>query len=225
MRSNGNIVSDSGINTEVTSLERYAETNGSQSPSMKAAKYSVSGIDCKSKGQNKTTQVRIWSITLGSSGKRQSYLSTISTRLVLQRLNLLAKICASHGVYEEFVSRSSSINAEYEVKACDTPAAVKVDQHTSTTPKLKIIAVLSLASIEEMRTPAVGDLMANFTGPNLGCTESKIQQHQQGLCLGASPNNRTLFAYVNLLMSSLIRIFRQMENLSSFIYCILLDES
>ncbi|CAL5377618.1 unnamed protein product [Camellia sinensis] len=76
-----------------------------------------------------------------------------------------------------------------------------------------------------MRTPAVGDLMANFTGPNLGCTESKIQQHQQGLCLGASPNNRTLFAYVNLLMSSLIRIFRQMENLSSFIYCILLDES
>ncbi|GMP65058.1 hypothetical protein CsSME_00026021 [Camellia sinensis var. sinensis] len=63
-----------------------------------------------------------------------------------------------------------------------------------------------------MRAPAVGDLMANFTGPNLGCTESKIQQHQQGLCLGASPNNRTLFAYVNLLMSSLIRIFRQMEN-------------
>ncbi|KAF5935682.1 hypothetical protein HYC85_026811 [Camellia sinensis] len=93
--------------------------------------------------------------------------------------------------------RSSSINAEYEAKACDTQAAVKVDQHTSTTPKLKIIAVLSLASIEEMRMPAVGDLMANFTGPNLGCTESKIQQHQQGLCLGASPNNRTLFAYVN----------------------------
>ncbi|KAI8013027.1 Kinesin-like protein KIN-5B [Camellia lanceoleosa] len=44
-----------------------------------------------------------------------------------------------------------------------------VDQHTSTTPKLKIIAVLSLASIEEMRTPVVGDLMANFTRPNLGC--------------------------------------------------------
>ncbi|GMP92453.1 hypothetical protein CsSME_00042675 [Camellia sinensis var. sinensis] len=125
MRSNGNIVSDSGIDTEVTSLERCAETNGSQSPSMKAAKYSVSGVDCKSKGQNKTTQVQIWSITLGSSGKRQSYLSTISTRLVLQRLNLLAKICASHGVYEEFVSRSSSINAEYEAKACDTQAAVK----------------------------------------------------------------------------------------------------
>ncbi|CAL5418082.1 unnamed protein product [Camellia sinensis] len=246
MRSNGNIVSDSGIDTEVTSLERCAETNGSQSPSMKAAKYSVSGVDCKSKGQNKTTQgqiklkeaaletlansflekekdledkieelerrleelsqnsasfyeyqfqkIQIWSITLGSSGKRQSYLSTISTRLVLQRLNLLAKICASHGVYEEFVSRSSSINAEYEAKACDTQAAVKVDQHTSTTPKLKIKAVLSLASIEEMRTPAVGDLMENFTGPNLGCTESKIQQHQQGLCLGASPNNRTLVA-------------------------------
>ncbi|KAL7161196.1 hypothetical protein ACSBR2_041784 [Camellia fascicularis] len=47
MRSNGNIVSDSGIDTEVTSLERCAETNGSQSPSMKAAKYSVSGIERK----------------------------------------------------------------------------------------------------------------------------------------------------------------------------------
>ncbi|GMP84439.1 hypothetical protein CsSME_00037970 [Camellia sinensis var. sinensis] len=47
-----------------------------------------------------------------------------------------------------------------------------------------------------MRTPAVGDLMANFTRPNLGCTKSKIQ-HQQGPCLGASPNNRTPFADVN----------------------------
>ncbi|CAL5398988.1 unnamed protein product [Camellia sinensis] len=168
-------------------------------------------------------KARIWSITLGSSGKRQSYPSTISTRPVLQRYNLLEKICADHGAYEEFVSRSSSINAEYEAKAYDTQAAIKdslmldqetkeeidsmsilclnqlkcVDQHTSTTPKLKIIVVPSLASIEEMRTPAVGDLMVNFTRPNLGYTESKIQQHQQGLCLGASPNNRTPFADVN----------------------------
>ncbi|CAL5350676.1 unnamed protein product [Camellia sinensis] len=72
-----------------------------------------------------------------------------------------------------------------------------VDQHTSATLKLKIIAAPRLASIEEMRTPAVGDLTANFTRPNLGCTESKIQQHQQGPCLGASPNNRTSFADVN----------------------------
>ncbi|CAL5419698.1 unnamed protein product [Camellia sinensis] len=72
-----------------------------------------------------------------------------------------------------------------------------VDQHISTTLKLKIIAAPRLASIEEMRTPAVGDLMANFTRPNLGCTESKIQQHQQRPCLGASPNNRTSFADVN----------------------------
>ncbi|KAL7248280.1 hypothetical protein ACSBR2_003069 [Camellia fascicularis] len=158
-----------------------------------------------------------------------------------------AKICANQAAYEEFVSRSSSINAEYEAKACDTQAAVKdslildqetkeeidsmstlclnqlkcvrenhtesitnirnqaeqclrkdylVDQHTSTTPKSKIIVVPSLASIEEMRTPAVGDLMANFTRPNFGCTESKIQQHQQGLCVEASPN-RTPFADVN----------------------------
>ncbi|KAI8021307.1 hypothetical protein LOK49_LG03G03306 [Camellia lanceoleosa] len=56
MRSNGNIVSDSGIDTEVTSLECCAETNGSQSPSMKAAKYSVSGIDCNFEGQNKTAR-------------------------------------------------------------------------------------------------------------------------------------------------------------------------
>ncbi|CAL5419711.1 unnamed protein product [Camellia sinensis] len=72
-----------------------------------------------------------------------------------------------------------------------------VDQHTSTTPKLKIIVAPRLACIKEMRTPAVGDLMENFTRPNLGCTESKIQQHQQGPCLGASPNNRTPFADVN----------------------------
>ncbi|GMP84510.1 hypothetical protein CsSME_00038007 [Camellia sinensis var. sinensis] len=72
-----------------------------------------------------------------------------------------------------------------------------VDQHTSTTPKLKIIVAPRLACIKEMRTPAVGDLMENFTRPNLGCTESKIQQYQQGPCLGASPNNRTPFADVN----------------------------
>ncbi|CAL5401829.1 unnamed protein product [Camellia sinensis] len=59
MRSNGNIVSDSGIDTEVTSLECCAETNGSQSPSMKAAKYSVSGIDYKFEGQNKTARGQI----------------------------------------------------------------------------------------------------------------------------------------------------------------------
>ncbi|CAL5398990.1 unnamed protein product [Camellia sinensis] len=59
MRSNGNIVSDSGIDTEVTSLECCAETNGSQSPSMKAAKYSVSCIDYKFEGQNKTARGQI----------------------------------------------------------------------------------------------------------------------------------------------------------------------
>ncbi|KAI8024922.1 Vacuolar protein sorting-associated protein 35A [Camellia lanceoleosa] len=58
----------------------------------------------------------------GSNGKRQSYPPTISTRPVLQRQNILAKICANHGAYEEFVSRSSSINIEYEAKACDTQA-------------------------------------------------------------------------------------------------------
>ncbi|CAL5434982.1 unnamed protein product [Camellia sinensis] len=169
MRSNGNIVSDSGIDTEVTSLERCAETNGSQSPSMKAAKYSVSGVDCKSKGQNKTTQGQIKLKeaaleTLANSflekekdledkieelERRLEELSQNSAsfyeyqfqkqwekaELSVNHLNktsiteiestVTAKICASHGVYEEFVSRSSSINAEYEAKACDTQAAVK----------------------------------------------------------------------------------------------------
>ncbi|KAL7175033.1 hypothetical protein ACSBR2_028771 [Camellia fascicularis] len=39
----------------------------------------------------------------------------------------------------------------------------KVDQHTSITPKLKIIVVPSLASIEKMRTPIIGDLMMSIS--------------------------------------------------------------
>ncbi|GFZ12163.1 hypothetical protein Acr_23g0005480 [Actinidia rufa] len=42
MRSDGNIVSDSGIDIEVSSSEHSALTNGNQSPSIKASKYSVS---------------------------------------------------------------------------------------------------------------------------------------------------------------------------------------
>ncbi|XP_052172613.1 kinesin-like protein KIN-5B [Diospyros lotus] len=71
-----------------------------------------------------------------------------------------------------------------------------VDQHT--TPKMKVIAVPSLESIEEMRTPAIEDLMGKFAPenrPNLAGTESKIQlQHRP--FVGVSPN-RTPFADVN----------------------------
>ncbi|CAL5350669.1 unnamed protein product [Camellia sinensis] len=98
---------------------------------------------------------------------------------------------------KQAMEKIAAILASLTAKKTAMGSTNMVDQHTSTTLKLKIIAAPRLASIEEMRTPAVGDLMANFTRPNLGCTESKIQQHQQRPCLGASPNNRTSFADVN----------------------------
>ncbi|GFZ11044.1 ATP binding microtubule motor family protein [Actinidia rufa] len=73
-----------------------------------------------------------------------------------------------------------------------------VDQHTSTTPKMKVIAVPSLASIEEMRTSPMGDLTEKITSenrPRCGSMESKIHQQQEA-CFGAS-QNRTPFADVN----------------------------
>ncbi|KAI8026407.1 hypothetical protein LOK49_LG02G00529 [Camellia lanceoleosa] len=121
------------------------------------------------------------------------------------RIYCKGKICANHGAYEEFVSRSSSINTEYEAKACDT----QVDQLTSTTPKLKIVAVPSLASIEEMRTPVFGDLMENFTRPNLGCTESKIQQHRQrNNVVGFAPYHRRKYlTTLQKMVKALIWVF------------------
>lgn len=44
MRSQGNVVMDSVIDTDVPNLDRCAESNGSQSPSMKNAKYSASRL-------------------------------------------------------------------------------------------------------------------------------------------------------------------------------------
>uniref|UniRef100_A0A5B7BVW2 Kinesin motor domain-containing protein n=1 Tax=Davidia involucrata TaxID=16924 RepID=A0A5B7BVW2_DAVIN len=65
-----------------------------------------------------------------------------------------------------------------------------VDQHTNMTPKKQVIAVPSMASIEEMRTPAFEDLVKNII------SENRQKQQQQQPCLGASPN-RTPFADVN----------------------------
>ncbi|KAA8518861.1 hypothetical protein F0562_016365 [Nyssa sinensis] len=148
-----------------------------------------------------------------------------------------AKICANHTAHEEFVTTSSSMDAEFEAKACDLRAAVNdsltldheskkemdsmstlylnqlksirefhgesisnirnraeqclrkdylVDQHTNMTPKKQVIAVPSLASIEEMRTPASEDLIKNIV------SENRPKQP----CVEASPN-RTPFADVN----------------------------
>ncbi|XP_065625906.1 kinesin-like protein KIN-5B [Quercus suber] len=58
-----------------------------------------------------------------------------------------------------------------------------VDNHTSTTPKKRVIVVPSLASIEEMRTPAYE---ISEKGVKLALTESKIPHLQ-----------RTPFAYLN----------------------------
>lgn len=63
---------------------------------------------------------------------------------------------------------------------------------------MKVIAVPSLESTEEMRTPVIEDLMGTFAPenrPNLAGTESKIQlQHRP--FVGVSPN-RTPFPDVN----------------------------
>lgn len=72
----------------------------------------------------------------------------------------------------------------------------QVDQHTSTTPKKRAITVPSLASIEEMRTPAFENLQIESISDNrskLGHHESKIPQL---LHMAASPN-RTPFSDVN----------------------------
>lgn len=50
MRSQGNVVMDSVIDTDVPNLDRCAESNGSQSPSMKNAKYSASRLVKKKLG-------------------------------------------------------------------------------------------------------------------------------------------------------------------------------
>ncbi|KAF8397540.1 hypothetical protein HHK36_016458 [Tetracentron sinense] len=70
-----------------------------------------------------------------------------------------------------------------------------VDHPTSATPKKRAIAVPSLASIEELRTPALEDLVAKMrsvNGSKWGSAESKTQQP----CIIESPN-RTPFAAVN----------------------------
>lgn len=69
-----------------------------------------------------------------------------------------------------------------------------VDENT--TPKKRAIAIPSLASIEEMRTPAFNDLTENMITDNTSKwapTDGKIQQQQH---VAASPN-RTPFGSVN----------------------------
>lgn len=70
----------------------------------------------------------------------------------------------------------------------------QVDENT--TPKKRAIAIPSLASIEEMRTPAFNDLTENMITDNTSKwapTDGKIQQQQH---VAASPN-RTPFGSVN----------------------------
>lgn len=138
-------------------------------------------------------------------------------------------ICTNHFAHEEFVSASSSANADFDTGACELMAAVNdslvldcenkkeidsvttlcLDQlkliqekhgksisdirsqaekslvndylvdnnHTSSTPKKRVIVVPSLASIEEMRTPAYEIYKEDNTAENtlkLTLTESKI---------------------------------------------------
>ncbi|KAI8556551.1 hypothetical protein RHMOL_Rhmol05G0262200 [Rhododendron molle] len=152
-----------------------------------------------------------------------------------------AKICANQAAHGEVISTSSSINAEFETKACDTQRAVNdslmldqeakkeidsisilcldqlkgisgnhsesvtkirnqaekclrkdylVDENNSTSVIRQAIAVPSLASIEEMRTPPVRDLIEKFTSEKQSNC-NKIQQP----CLASQ--NRSPFADVN----------------------------
>ncbi|KAK3016108.1 hypothetical protein RJ639_006352 [Escallonia herrerae] len=72
-----------------------------------------------------------------------------------------------------------------------------IDQHTSTTPRKRVIVVPSLSSIEAMKTPASEELIKSIGSLNkpISANESKIQQ-QQLPCVGASPN-RSPFTEVN----------------------------
>ncbi|XP_058215072.1 kinesin-like protein KIN-5B [Rhododendron vialii] len=151
------------------------------------------------------------------------------------------KISANQAAHGEVISTASSINAEFETKACDTQRAVNdslmldqeakkkidsisilcfdqlkgitenhsesvkiirnqaekclrkdylVDENNSTSAIRQAIAVPSLASIEEMRTPPVGDLIEKFTSEKQSNC-NKIQQP----CLASQ--NRSPFADVN----------------------------
>lgn len=75
----------------------------------------------------------------------------------------------------------------------------QVDQHTGTdTNTNRVIEVPSLASIEELRTPAFDDLISENRSKcfNNNNESKKIIQQQRELNVGASPN-RTPFASVN----------------------------
>ncbi|KAF6164369.1 hypothetical protein GIB67_037526 [Kingdonia uniflora] len=73
-----------------------------------------------------------------------------------------------------------------------------VDDPTSRTPEKRTIAVPTLASIEELRTPALDELVANMRSStkNAGGKIQQKQQHKQQTCT-VSPN-RAPFASVNL---------------------------
>ncbi|KAG7964695.1 hypothetical protein I3843_09G183900 [Carya illinoinensis] len=165
---------------------------------------------------------------------------------------IMENIYANHFAHEEFVSASSSVNADLDARACDILVAVKdslildrenkkeidsmttlcldqlkltqekhggsmsnirsqaekclvkdylVDEHTSATPKKRDIAVPSLASIEEMRTPIFEienkDNNTSEDGLKWAVTESKIPH------LAASPMlQRTPFADINRFVPS-----------------------
>lgn len=60
MQSDGNVVMNSAIDTDVQNLDHCVESNGSQSPSMKNAKCLTSCLD-KKVGDYKSVNLLIWS--------------------------------------------------------------------------------------------------------------------------------------------------------------------
>ncbi|XP_030926960.1 kinesin-like protein KIN-5B [Quercus lobata] len=161
-------------------------------------------------------------------GNAQSSINSLNkTGVADMESTVKENIYTNHFAHEEFVSASSSVNADFDAGACELLAAVNdslmldhenkkeidsittscldqikliqethgtsisdirsqaekclvkdylVDNHTSTTPKKRVMVVPSLASIEEMRTPAYE---ISEKGVMLALTESKIPHLQR----------------------------------------------
>ncbi|KAM7509768.1 hypothetical protein LguiB_008643 [Lonicera macranthoides] len=181
----------------------------------------------------------------------QLSINLLNNNIIAETESMLKeKVSENYVAQKEFASTCLSMDADFEVKACDMQSAVNdllkmdhetkkeldsmstlcldqlksirekhsgsisnirsraehclrkdylVDQNTGTnTPTNRVIEVPSLASIEELRTPAFDDLISEnipkcFNNNN---ESKKIIQQQQELNVGASPN-RTPFASVN----------------------------
>ncbi|XP_057970666.1 kinesin-like protein KIN-5B [Malania oleifera] len=125
-----------------------------------------------------------------------------------KKLDSMANLCFNQLKSVQEQHGESISNIRNQAEQCFTKDYL-VEQHTNTTLKKQVIAVPSLASIEEMRAAVSEDLndaeskiqqhqqqLSIAVSEDLNDSESKIQQHQQQLSIAASLS-RTPFTDIN----------------------------